>query len=54
MSAITSLSDKHVEDIKAGRSDRNLWIYGYDLSVDDHVLVPYLGRGSIHVLTVTP
>ena len=35
MSAITNLSDKHVEDIKAGRSDRNLWIYGYDLSVDE-------------------
>ena len=35
MPAITNLSDKHVDDMKAGRSDRNLWIYGYDLSVDE-------------------
>ena len=33
MSAVTNLSNKHVGNNKAGRSDRNLWIYGYDASV---------------------
>ena len=41
MSAITNLSDKHVEDIKAGRCDRNLWIYGYDLSVEGPAVARY-------------
>ena len=34
MSAIANMSNKHVDNIKAERSDRNLWIYGYDLSVE--------------------
>jgi hypothetical protein len=33
MSAVTNLSNKHVGNNKADRSDRNLWIYGYDASV---------------------
>jgi hypothetical protein len=35
MSTITNLSNKHVGYIKAECSDRNLWIYGYDLSVEE-------------------
>ena len=35
MSTITNLSNKHVGNIKAECSDRNLWIYGYDLSVEE-------------------
>ena len=34
MSAIANMSNKHVDNIEAERSDRNLWIYGYDLSVE--------------------